>query len=270
MVQWIAVATAAAVVTAAAASPVIDNVNGNGFPPYLAFTPNNAGWVYQPTFSYVLDGIYSTFRNIDGVSTQGPVAPRTVTLSVYDTNAQGALLARTTFYADGFGGNWGGNFPPVLLVAGHKYFIAYDNIYNIGLNITNWIPAQDPGTVNLQGWYTGTNFSTYIPQVDNGVLQVFSAPILRFTGTSVASNTLSSSNCLFNWAEANYPSLFAPAGGASLVYLGYYYRYYAATRSYVGVSGLDNNVYYIGPDGALRNVGALAGWLATAGCPPAQ
>lgn len=251
-----------------AQSPVVDNVNGSGTPPYLGYIPNNAGWVYQPAFSYVLDGIWSTFRNVDGVTVQGPVAPRTVTLSVYEGSASGPLLARTSFAADGFGGNYGGSFTPVLLLAGRKYFIAYDNIYNLGLNITNWMPNQAPGTVNLDGWYFGPGFSTYIPRVVDGVLQVFSAPILRFTGARAG--FVVAADCLLDWAERQYPQLFAQrATATSQVFQQYYYRFYSGTRAYVGVSGSDGNVYYLGPDGALQNVGTLASWLRTAGCPAA-
>jgi hypothetical protein len=168
-------------------SPVIDNINGNATTPFLSFATNTAGWVYTPTFSYNIDGIFSTFDNVGSPTQQGPVASRVVTLSVFDKNPSGSLLATTTFVADGSGGNLGGNFPPVLLLAGHDYFIAYDNIYNLGLNIANWMPNQAAGTVNLNGWYTGTDWSTYYPQYIKGVLQVFSAPILRFEGSPVSS-----------------------------------------------------------------------------------
>lgn len=246
------------------ASPIIDNINGSGSPPFLAYAPNNAGWVYTPTFSYNLDGIYSTFDNVGSPTQQGPVATRTVTLSVYDKKPSGALLARTTFTADGAGGNLGGTFPPVLLLAGHDYFIAYDNIYNIGLNITNWMPNQAAGTVNLEGWYTGTNWETYYPKFINGVLQVFSAPILRFEGSQVT--VLASSDCLFNWAEKNFQQLFSPSGTTSQTLSTYYYRYYKNTNSYVGISSANNHVYYVGPNGNLQDVGNLSNWLTTAGC----
>lgn len=267
MAPWLVVA-GLSVAAAAMASPVVDSVNGDGAPPFLSFAPNNVGWVYVPANSLRIDGIYSTFRNVGSPTQQGPVVPRTVTLSVRETDAKGALLAQTSFFADGSGGNLGGNFAPVLLVAGRKYFIAYDNVYNIGLNIPNWIPSQPVGTVNLEGWYTGTNFTTYYPKIIDGVLQVFSAPILRFEGTRVT--TLASADCLFNWAEKQYPQLLSPAGGSSQVFQSYWFRYYANTKAYVGVSAADNHVYYLGPDGAMLDLGALTGWLSTAACPAAQ
>ncbi len=132
----------------AMASPVIDNINGSASTPFLTYGTNAAGWVYTPNFSYALDGIYSTFENVGSPTQLGPVATRTVTLSVFDSTPSGALLAQTSFIADGSGGN----FAPVLLLAGHNYFIGYDNVYNIGLNIPNWIPNQALGTTNLNGW----------------------------------------------------------------------------------------------------------------------
>lgn len=266
--RWIATLGLAAMAqwaSLAAASPVVDSINGDATPPFLAFANNNIGWVYVPTSSLLLDGIRSTFRNVGSPTQQGPVAVRTVTLTVRENDAHGALLAQTSFTADGSGGALGGNFAPVLLVAGRKYFIAYDNVYNIGLNIPNWMPAQAPGTVNLEGWYTGPDFVNHYPKYIGTELQVFSAPILRFEGTRVSS--LPATDCLLNWAEAHYPQLFAPAGGTSQVYLGYYYRYYAGTRNYVGISAADGHVYFIGADGALQDVGALGFWLGLAACP---
>jgi len=61
--------------------------------------------------------------------------------------------------------------------------------------------------------------------------------------------------CLFNWAEANFPPLFAPAGSPTATEAVYTYSHYSATKAYLGVSSVDNNVYYLGPDGKLQDVG---------------
>jgi hypothetical protein len=73
-------------------------------------------------------------------------------------------------------------------------------------------------------------------------------------------------DCLFNWAEINYPSLFAPAGAPTSVLTVYIYRHYSATNAYLGVSSTDNHVYYMGSDGSLQDEGALSYWLPLAGC----
>lgn len=78
----------------------------------------------------------------------------------------------------------------------------------------------------------------------------------------------SQSDCLFNWAEGNYASLFAPAGATSNTLAPYYYRYYSQTNSYLGTSPVENHLYYIGPDSGntLYDVGALSTWLTRASC----
>jgi len=78
----------------------------------------------------------------------------------------------------------------------------------------------------------------------------------------------SSTECLFAWAENNYPTLFAPAGSPTAVLAPYTYRHYATTNAYLGVSSDNNHVYYLGPDGVLQDVGPLADWLSKAGCQP--
>lgn len=72
-------------------------------------------------------------------------------------------------------------------------------------------------------------------------------------------------DCLFDWAEAAYPAMFAPAGAASQQQAPYYYRHYPATNNYLGVSSSDNHVYYLDPD-QLLDMGAKADWLTSAGC----
>jgi len=73
--------------------------------------------------------------------------------------------------------------------------------------------------------------------------------------------------CLLDWAEQNYPALFAPAGSSTVVSTVYTYRHYPATNAYLGVSSIDNHVYYLGLDGKFLDEGALSFWLPKAGCP---
>ncbi|NOT85331.1 MAG: hypothetical protein HOP02_11265 [Methylococcaceae bacterium] len=80
------------------------------------------------------------------------------------------------------------------------------------------------------------------------------------------SNPIAPADCLLNWAEKNYPQLFAPAGAASQTQSPYYYRHYQNTNAYVGISSDNNHVYYLGPDGNLLDAGQLSTWLTTAGC----
>lgn len=253
-----------------AASPVVESINGTSSPPFLVWGTDRAGWVVVPTRSFLLDGLYSTFRNVGATSQNGPVLRRDVTVSVQAGNASGNLLARGVFSADANAGDLGTALQPVLVLAGQPLFVSFSGLQNLGLNIVDWninapSPQQPAGTVNLNGWYFGERFETYVPQVVNGVLQVFSAPILRLQGTEVAWTR--QADCLFRWAETQHASLFAPAGPTSAAYAGYYYRYYPGTRSYVGVSAADQRVHYLDPQGRQTDVGTLAAWAATAGCP---
>jgi hypothetical protein len=66
----------------------------------------------------------------------------------------------------------------------------------------------------------------------------------------------------FNWAESAYSGYLSPGPSASGYGLGYYYRYYSGTNSYVGTK--DGGVYYMGPDGVIQSMGPLSGYLAQA------
>lgn len=80
--------------------------------------------------------------------------------------------------------------------------------------------------------------------------------------------TLSDSDRIFNWAEATYPQVFAPAGAATQTISGYKARHYAATGSYLGSSGGNVYVYgaafgglvLVGTSEALLQMAAAAGY----------
>ena len=73
-------------------------------------------------------------------------------------------------------------------------------------------------------------------------------------------------SCFFNWAEINYRDLFSPAGASNQFSAPYTFRYYGRTNSYLGVSTLNNHVYYLGPDNVLRDEGPLSYWLSVSSC----
>ncbi|MEQ1637857.1 MAG: hypothetical protein ABL903_14325 [Methylococcales bacterium] len=79
-------------------------------------------------------------------------------------------------------------------------------------------------------------------------------------------NTQPPSDCLFSWAEGNYPALFAPSGALTTIWSIYTYRYYSVTNAYLGLSSTDNDVYYMGADGILQDEGPLSYWLPKSGC----
>ncbi|MBG9389424.1 CAP domain-containing protein [Caenimonas aquaedulcis] len=74
-------------------------------------------------------------------------------------------------------------------------------------------------------------------------------------------------DCLFNWAEANYPGLFSPPS-ASQTIGAYYFRHYAATGFYLGVSSQDSNVYYLNGGSVPTSAGTRTYWFGQTGCSP--
>ena len=72
--------------------------------------------------------------------------------------------------------------------------------------------------------------------------------------------------CLLNWAELSYGHLFSPGGTSTEILHPFSYRYYRITNSYLGVSSIDNFVYYVGSDKVLQNAGDSSQWLSKAGC----
>jgi len=102
-------------------------------------------------------------------------------------------------------------------------------------------------------------------QARAGMYGYFAAwsPVKTITISAAATGA----DCLFNWAEAHHPGLFAPAA-TSQTFAPYYFRYYSVTNAYLGISSVDGHVYYMGAQGGPQDVGAQAGWLVVAGCPP--
>ncbi len=89
------------------------------------------------------------------------------------------------------------------------------------------------------------------------------------TTPSTSSALTNSADCLFNWAERQYPEFFQPARPAAATQDGYYYRYYRTSNSYLVVSSTARHVHYIGAlsANAPLDLGELATWLRDAGCP---
>lgn len=77
----------------------------------------------------------------------------------------------------------------------------------------------------------------------------------------------STADCLFNWAEVNYPGLFAPATKNTQQIWGYDYRYYAATNTYLGVlNGVAIHILQPSVSQDIINVGTVAAFKPLTGC----
>lgn len=76
--------------------------------------------------------------------------------------------------------------------------------------------------------------------------------------------TVSNAERVFDWAEQAFAGFLQPAGSATQIWNGYYYRHYPSTQSNVGVK--DGNVYYQGSASGQQIVfiATLATFLAQA------
>jgi hypothetical protein len=79
--------------------------------------------------------------------------------------------------------------------------------------------------------------------------------------------TAAAIDCLFDWAEKNYPGLFSPSPAQSTVADNYRFRFYPGTSAYLGAFN-EQRLDYIGPqsNGTVLELGDLATWLKTATC----
>jgi immune inhibitor A len=138
-----------------------------------------------------------------------------------------------------------------------------------------FFPSGSPTVVSTlynYRYYSASN--AYLGVSSNNYHVYYLGPDRRLLDLQPLSDWLHKSNCqapppvecLFNWAERNYPSLFAPAESSTLVSTPYTYRYYSLTNAYLGVSSVDIHVYYMAPDGHLLNAGPLSDWLHKAAC----
>lgn len=115
--------------------------------------------------------------------------------------------------------------------------------------------AADQLTVT--GVAAGTATIT-VTTADNGT-----ASTTVTVGLACSPSAASSSDRIFNWAEANFRHLLESPGAASQSLGGYYYRYYPTTQTYVGTK--DGTVWYLdGYTGALLDVGSVDAFLGMA------
>jgi uncharacterized protein YkwD len=124
--------------------------------------------------------------------------------------------------------------------------------------------AGAPTEIASTGFQSGFGTGAIVLQARAGMYGYFGE--WGYAKSVNVSATQPQADCLFNWAQGHYGTLFAPALSSSQVLDVYYYRHYTGTKAYLGISSANDHVYYLPEGGALLDAGPKAGWFATAGC----
>lgn len=200
-------------ISPAVPAAIVDSINPNADTPvttvsgtevsqqYGSIPGGNIGWYYTPGISFQLTRIETKFdpRN----SSNPPSVPTTpITISVYsDRPVLGGNLLTTATFDAGFWeeGFQGTDLPPIDILSGTKYFVAFSgldpgNDNAIGVNYGYWQIQNGQNvlaggaTTDLGAHYFGTGFSTealngfYVSSEPPLVRQARNSPIIRFHG----------------------------------------------------------------------------------------
>jgi len=162
---------------------IADSVNESATPAFyapgspfnLTWSASQVGWFYTPSFSYDLWKVTTKFGITDN---------RLVTEDIFQASrgADGSLLSptlgeaplRSAAFAPQTDAFAGGQFAPLTLAANQTYFIGFENVNGLGLNVTT-----DSGATSLPGGlrFGFANGGGYYPWPIGGFL---SQPILQF------------------------------------------------------------------------------------------
>lgn len=119
----------------------IDTFNNGATPDQftnIIYTFDKIGWYYTPDFTYQLTRIESFFDPIPG----SPVnATQPITIKLFDERPSegGEKIAESTFAANKrSGGQQGVNFTPISLTVGYHYFLAFEGLNGMGVNLATW------------------------------------------------------------------------------------------------------------------------------------
>ena len=233
-------------------SPV---TNAPGFTVYRtngAFTGNGTGTTTAP------NGAIHSFNQVAQAGTAGIVWATDASVSPSlpgNTTANG--IVETLGYVNGSNVEYVNSYGQKVSAGAHDVSIddrfengVFGNITEVGgfnysnLTLINLVPGYY--TIFLGGTNTGGA----------------GAPI----DVKVSATTSTPMDCLFNWSEIDYPTLFIPAGAVSQAVAPLYYRSYPTTGTYLGISSKDNHVWFMGTDNIMQDLGNSSAWYTVAGC----
>lgn len=140
--------------------------------------------------------------------------------------------------------------------------------YFIGWSFGDGIEVSGKEANHTYGSPGAYEVTLTVIDTNNGGVTRYTKQIEVVAATPEGTNTTTSADCLFSWAEQQYPSLLSPAGATSGTLGDYYYRHYSNTNAYLATSSADNHLYYLGPatGNVIADLGALSNWLPQAGC----
>jgi serine protease len=129
--------------------------------------------------------------------------------------------------------------------------------------------GADVGTLACAAPSTVDQLECYCTTTTCGAGLLDAAASLSLVTPGTANYGNADSDRVLNFLESRYPQYVAPSGARSVADSGYYYRYYAGTKAYVGTAG--DSVYYLVPSlnapgdpNPIKRLGSLADWLAQA------
>lgn len=201
-------------------------------------------------------------------STNATVLAKKCEINGPDTVKSGATATYTTtvFYADGSSktaanSSW-------LVCAGHIGFGCSNLSPHATIDSKGTLTAGSTATDTVVYLWGESMDTTYSTGNDTTFTGNFNCGEKAVTIQSAGISTNAKQDCLFDWMEKTYTGLFLPAGSTSRSSSPYYYRYYSSSNSYLGTSGSDNHLYYIGTfsGNKLVDLGDSTTWMNKASC----
>ena len=114
------------------------NVGASFSDPFDVYSVNTVGWFYTPSQTFSLTGISTQFAFVDDLSESQVVTVELFGPGAFDDpNVTPTAFASSTFLAGDAETSLGGAaFGGVTLTAGTQYFIGFNGVLDLGLNLT--------------------------------------------------------------------------------------------------------------------------------------